>query len=225
MTRSAIESISIITLALFLIIGCSTTNSKENIKKIVREEIKSELKSVHDFLNVAYAYDINPESLESLARMNESIKALKLDIIKLKKTMIKARLGSASGESVEGINKEIERQLSKLDKKLEIMLDEKIVKVIGKTEDNRLSLKEHKLDIKSNTIDMNNNRVDIRDNVRENNERRVAVKKNVKELEATKLLLAKEIERNENSINVNKKDISQLKKSSARLMLNINKAK
>ena len=170
------------------------------------------------------AYDINPESLEHLARMDESIRALKLDIIKLKKTMIKARLGSASGESVEGINIEIEKQLSKLDKKIELMLEEKLVKIVERTENNRLSLKEHKLDIKSNKIDMNNNRVDIRDNVRENKERRIAVKKNMKEIETNKLLLAKKIDKNENSINVNKQNISELKKSSARLLLNISTA-
>ena len=225
MIRSFMKNIPVVILALLFIIGCATTNNKDDIKKVVQEEIKSELKGINDFLNVAYAYDINPESLENLARMNESIKAIKMDLVELKKTMIKARLGGASGANAEAISKEIDEKFSSLDKRLEKMIDDKLVQLIEKIENNRLALKEHKLDIKSNSIDISNNRVAIRDNTRQVNESRIAIEKHDKEIEANKLLLAKDIETNKNAINVNKQDISELKKSSARLMLNINQAK
>jgi len=224
MIKSVIKTIPVIILALFFIIGCATTNSKDDIKKVVREEIKSELKGINDFLNVAYAYDINPESLEQLARMNDSIKAIKMDLVELKKTMIKARLGGA-GANGEAISKEIEEKFSSLDKRLEKIIDDRLVQFIEKIENNRLALKEHKLDIKSNSIDISNNRVAIRDNTRQASESRIAIEKHDKEIEANKLLLAKDIDTNKNAISANKQDISELKKSSARLMLNINQAK
>ena len=168
-------------LILLIFSGCST--NREYIKQVVQEEVKSELKGVSDFLNVAYAYD-DPKALDNIFRMDETIKSVRYDMADIRNKMKNGTSGG--GIDLEEINKKIEEALSNMDQKIELRLvqvddeigvrlagiddtiekkvDGKLEKLNENVEDNRLKIKEFKLDIKSNRIDITSNKLDIRGN-------------------------------------------------------------
>jgi len=242
METRRLHHIIFVGLILLIASGCST--NREYIRQMVQEEVKSELKGVSDFLNVAYAYD-DPKALDNIFRMDETIKSVRYDMAELRTKMNKGESGG--GIDIEEINKKIEKELSKMDQKIELRLvqvdDEigvrlaeidhtidrkvegKLSKLNENVEDNRLRIKEFKLDIKSNRIDITSNKLDIRGNRSDIKENRQNIHENKKTLLAQKADLTGDITTNHQNIMVNRNDIAELKRSSARLLLNINNAK
>ena len=242
MKTRLLHHIAFVGLILMITAGCGT--NREYIRQVVQEEVKSELKGVSDFLNVAYAYD-DPKALDNIFRMDETIKSVRYDMAELRTKMNKGESGG--GIDIEEINKKIEKELSKMDQKIELRLvqvdDEigvrlaeidhtidrkvegKLSKLNENVEDNRLRIKEFKLDIKSNRIDITSNKLDIRGNRSDIKENRQNIHENKKTLLAQKADLTGDITTNHQNIMVNRNDIAELKRSSARLLLNINNAK
>jgi len=242
MKKRLLHHFAFVGLILLITAGCST--NREYIKQVVQEEVKSELKGVSDFLNVAYSYD-DPKSLDNIFRMDETIKSVRYDMADIRTKMKKGTYGG--GIDIEEINKKIEEELAKIDQKIELRLvqvddeigirlasiddsidkkvDGKLSKLHENVEDNRIRIKEFRLDIKSNRIDITSNKLDIRGNRSDMKENRRDVLDNKKTLLAQKADLSGNINTNHRDITVNRNDIAELKRSSARLLLNINNAK
>lgn len=250
MKKTNLFIIPAVAIALFITSGCST--DKAYIKKMVAAEVKSEMKGINDFLNVAYAYD-NPGALEDIEHMNDGIKGVKWEITKMKKEM--AHTGAEGSPAVvrqrpidiESINKQIEQKLAEMDEALEIKLvkvnneieiklskiDQTIdSKIDGKLEEieegiqtNRMNIKEYKLDMKSNKIDITSNKLDIRANRADTRKNTADLRVNKQEILTAKLDLEKNIKGNHKNIGVNRHDIDDLKRSSAKLLLTINNTK
>ncbi|MBW1894176.1 MAG: hypothetical protein JRI91_10850 [Deltaproteobacteria bacterium] len=242
MKKRLLKHFAFVGLILLITAGCST--NREYIKKMVHEEVKSELKGVSDFLNVAYAYD-DPKALDNIFRMDETIKSVRYDMADIRTKMKKGAYGG--GIDLEEINKKIESELSRMDQQIELRLvrvddeigirlatiddniDKKIKGKLSKfqenVEDNRMRIKEFRLDIKSNSIDITSNKLDIRGNRHDFKENRQNILENKKNILAQKADIADDINTNHRNIKVNRNDITELKRSSARLLLNINNAK
>ncbi len=243
MKRVYFSIIPVISIISFLMTGCVA--NKEYIKNQVAAEVKSELKDINDFLNVAYSYN-DPKALEDLFSMDKGLKSVKYDITLLKKKM-NSRISGSSDVDLETINQEIaaklakideefevrftkigndvEIQLSKIDESIQTQIDGKLIKVYENIEENRLDIKEYKFDIKSNKIDMKSNRTNIRAGMQDIKENRLFIKENKQEVSGNNLELIEKINSQQNDINKIKFDINNLKDSSKRLLLTINDAK
>jgi len=244
MKRVYFSIIPVISIISFLMTGCVA--NKEYIKKQVAAEVKSELKDVNDFLNVAYSYK-DPKALENLFNMDKGLKAMKYDITCLKKKISNSRSNDPGSVDFEKINREIasklakideefevrftkigndvEIQLSKIDESIHTQIDGKLIKVYENIEENKLDIKEYKFDIKSNKIDMKSNRTNIRAGMQDIKENRLSIKENKQEVSGNNLELAEKINSQQNDINKIKFDISNLKDSSKKLLLTMNDAK
>jgi hypothetical protein len=237
MKKRFLKYVPIVFLIFIAATGCAT--NQEHMKKMVQEQVKSELKDIHDFLNVAYAYD-KPNALDNIFRMDESLKSVRYEVADLKKQMSESAYGNPDELDLDKINQKIKQELAKMDQKIELRLvsvndeigirlatiddridtriDNKLEGVKEIVEDNRMRIKEFKFDIKSNRIDITSNRVEIRGTRRDMKDN----KQNI--LENKETILAQKIDF-KNGISRNRNDIAELKRSSDKLLLNINNAK
>jgi chromosome segregation ATPase len=216
MKKKLLLYFTFIWLIFFISVGCA---DREYIRKTVNEEMKREMKEVTDFLNLAYGYNaykrglrngsITPDDIKNLKNLSEKADGGVVDLEEINKKI---------AYELSKLDQQIEFKLIQVDNKVDVIIDRKLSKVEENIQDNRAQIKETKLDIKSNRIDITGNKMNIKGNSRDINTNR----KNIHEQKED---ILEDIDKNQKNIASNRKDIHSLKRSSEKLLLNINKAK
>lgn len=207
MKKRFLQYFIFIGLILLVAVGCSS--NKELIRQTVREEMKNELKDVNDFLNVAYGFNaykrglrngsITPNDIKNLENLSDRSDGGVINLDEINKKI---------AYELSKIDQQVEFKLIQVDNQIDVRIDKKLSKVQEAVHDNSTHIKAAKLDMKSNQIDISQNKMNIKNNAKD-------IHSNILE----------NVTKNKVNIASNRKEISSLRRSSEKLLLNINKVK